>query len=265
MLLLRKRYDALKARLPAFLEGERLRAIMRAVVFGLLLLYVQASGYSGFSLLLFISWSLFIYLTPVSRTYSGTIAWISLVSLALIMPSRFTLITPYWAPHPVLPEHVFAFIFAALCFLYTSITLGSIGYRERWYEVLHAGLVWGVSLLFTAGVSGMHPVRAMILGTVFIAALTIEYIRMHGQSSGKVIRFAGALLAMQFLQLAWAIRFLPLSVGSAAVLLALVVVMSTAATEQYLRGTLRGRFLRHALTLLVGASCAVALLSRWVL
>lgn len=245
--------------------GEHTRAIIRASLFGLLLLYVQASGYSGFSLLLFLGWALFIYLTPVSRTYSGTMAWISLVSLALIMPSRFTLITPHWAPHPVLPEYVFAFIFAALCFIYVSITLGSIGYRERWYEVLHAGLIWGVSLLYTAGANGLHPVRAIIIGALFIGALTVEYLRMHGQYSGRIARLAGILLAMQFLQLAWALRFLPLSVGSGAMLLAIIAVVSTATTEQYLRGTLRGRFLRHALTLCVVAGGFVALLSRWVL
>jgi hypothetical protein len=241
------------------------RPISKALVFGLLLLYVQASQYGAFPLMLFFAWSLYVYLTPVARTYTATTAWITLVCLSLLMPSRFTLVTPGWAPHHVLPEYFFALIFAVLCFIYVSIAIGSIGYKERWYEVLHAGLVWGVSLLFTAGQAGMHPIRATIISAVLLGILAVEYLRMHGQKDGGVIRFSGVIVSMQFFQLAWAIRFLPLSAGYSSAILALVAIIGTSVTEQYLRGTLRGRFIRYAVSFLLMSAVFIALFSRWTI
>jgi len=242
-----------------------IRAALKAIVFGLLLLNVQASEYSTFSVILFVGWSLFIFFTPVRRAFTAPIAWFTLVALALLMPSRFTLITPQWAPHHVLPEHLFAIIFALLAYIFICIVLRIISHTPRWYQGLHAGLVWGTSLLFVAGQSGAHPIRATILGALLLYLLSTEYLKIHGQQHAQLIRFSSALIAMQFVELAWAVRLLPISIGYAAAVLSLIVVIGTSATEQYLHGTLRGPFLRYSAIIVLVTAILVASFSRWVI
>ncbi len=248
-----------------FLGQVHIRAFTKAFVFGILLLNVQASEYSLFSLILIVLWALYVFFTPVQRTFAAPVAWLTLVALALLMPSRFTLITPQWAPHHVLPEHVFAIIFAFFCYVFVCIALRIIKNAERWYQALHAGLVWGISLLFVAGQSGAHPIRATIIGAVLLYFLSTEYFKIHGQQAQSLIRFASALIATQFVEVAWALRLLPISVGYVAAVLAVIAVIATSASEQYMHGTLRAPFLRYSAIVLLVMVCIVGFFSRWII
>ncbi len=251
--------------LRTFLRRPPVRAGIKTLAFGLLLLNVQAQAFSVFSLLLFVSWSIYVFFTPVSRPFVGPIAWTTLVSLGLLMPSRFTLVTPHWAPHHVLPEHLFALIFAVLCYIFLCVAQNLVAKVSRWYQGLHAGLVWGISLLFVAGQSGAHPIRATIIGAVLLYLLSTEYFKMHGEADKKLVRFASALIATQFVEVAWALRLLPISVGYVAAILALIAVIGTSASEQYLHGTLRGPFLRYSVIVVLATAVVIAMFSRWII
>lgn len=248
-----------------FAKRPAVRVAVKAAVFGLLLLNVQSAGYSVFSLMIFVLWCVYMYFTPVSNRFIMPVALVVLISLSLLMPSRFTLVTPTWAPHHVLPEHLFSIIFTALCYVFLAILLRATARRERWYELLYAGLMWGTTLLFVAGQAGFHPIRATIIGAIFVYALSVEYFKMHEITQMPLARLAAGLLALQFFELAWAVRFLPFSVGYAAAALTLCIVISAAAFEQYLRGTLRGRFIRYSLLAVLITAVVVAWFSRWIL
>ncbi len=248
-----------------FLNQPSVRAGLKAVVFGLLILNVQRAEYSSFSILIFLVWAFIIYVTPVQRKFTGLIGWVTLCGLALLMPSRFTLITPQWAPYHVLPEHLFAIIFTVLCYLYICVAAKIFKSNFRLYQVLHAGLVWGTSLLFITGQSGLHPIRATIIGAFFLYGLTHEYFTTHGQKDLRLIRFAAGITAIQFVEIAWVLRLLPISIGYTAAALALLTVISTAITEQYLFGTLRSRFLRYSFFILVISVVLLGSLTRWIL
>jgi hypothetical protein len=249
----------------AVLQQAHVRAVLKAAIFGLLLLYVQTADFSTFSITIFTLWSLYIFIAPIARRMRGPIAWLTLVCLALLMSSQFTVVTPQWAPHRVLPEHLFAIIFGLLAYVFLCVTGTIVRQSQRWYQVLHAGLIWGVSLLYITGQSGAHPIRATIVGALLLYALTSEYLRIHGQQNARLIRVTSVLIALEFVEIAWVLRLLPLSLGYIAAALALLVVVSTSASEQYMHGTLRGPFLRYAAMIVVIAAVVVAMSTRWIL
>lgn len=249
--------------LVAWMRKPMVRAFCKALVFSLLLFWIQAGEYGGFSVFLFLCYALYIFMTPVSRRFAGPITFGTLVALSLLMPSRFTLMTPTLSH--ILPGQVFALIFGALCFLYICVVCKVVANTNRWYEIMHAGLLWGTSLLFIAGQDGAHPVRTLILGAILFFALTAEYLTQHGHTHRRVIRLASMLLALLLTEFAWGLRLLPLSPGYSAALLTLFGVVSTLAFEQYGRGTLRAHFVRYALAVVALVVLVIALLTRWTI
>jgi hypothetical protein len=239
------------------------RAFLKAFFFTLLLLWIQSSGYGVFPLFLFICFSVYIFATPIARKFSGPITFLTLVSLSLLLPSRFTLMTPNLSH--IFPGQVFAIVFGALCFMYVCVVCKAVSRTNRLYEIMHAGLLWGTSLLFITGQDGSHPVRTLIIGAILFFALTAEYLTQHGHSHRRVIRLSSMLLTLLLTEFAWGLRLLPLSPGYSAAVLTLLGVIGTSALEQYGRGTLRAHFVRYSLLVVLSVSILIALLTDWTI
>lgn len=239
------------------------RAFVKALIFTLLLFWIQGNGYGAFSVFVFICFSIYIFTTPISRKFAGPVTFTTLVALSLLLPSRFTLMTPTLSH--ILPGQVFAVIFGILCFLYICVVCKVVARTNRLYEIMHAGLLWGTSLLFISGQDGAHPVRTLIIGAILFFALTAEYLTQHGHEHRRVIRLSAMLLSLLLTEFAWGLRLLPLSPGYSAAFLTLLGVIGTAALEQYGRGTLRAHFVRYSFLVLISVSALIALLTKWTI
>ena len=245
--------------------GALAPVIFKAVLFGLLLLYVQGSGFAGWPTFLFVAVAIVCYAQPVSRAFSFGTSLFLIISLALLLTSRFTITLPVPMHTSALGQFLFAAIFGFLFFILLGIKNLVLARRRQWYAVLFVALVYGISLLFfTSGITS-SVWRGTVLLAFFTFLLFREYFIAQEHSKSRALLVTTLSLTLLTIELAWVINLLPLGFSKGASVLTLVSMMGAGITDRYVRGTLSARFLRLSFLLVIALVVIIFWSSRWVI
>ena len=239
--------------------------ILKGALFGLLLLYVQRTGFAPWPVFLFLLVTVVSYMQPVFRTFSLSTSLFLMLSLSLLLTSRFTITLPAAMHASAFGELLFAGMFGSLFFVLLGIKNMVLVRRPQWYAVLFIALVYGISLLFfTSGVTSSIWQGVLLLG-LFTYLLFREYFRVQDHAKSRALKVIGLCLTLLVIELAWVIGLLPLGFSKSASVLTLMTMMAAGITDRYLRGTLTARFLRLSLGLVVVLTTVIFLSARWTI
>lgn len=243
--LLSRSYRA-TARVMAWWEGLGSLAgpVSKAVIFALLLFWVQQSSFSFWSTTLFTIAALLFYMQPVHKPFILKGSLILILTTALLLTSRFTIVLPIEFHAGIYGQLLFALVFAFLFFTLLAVKNGVIVRRREWQMVLFVGLIYSVNLLFFTALtasSGWGIGLIFVLCTYF---LCYEYLSSHEECARRPIVAASAVFTLLLLELGWSASLLPLGFSKAASMLSLIAVIMIGAFDRYQRGALTAQWLR---------------------
>ncbi len=236
--------------------------IIKAIIFGLLLLYVQAAQFSFWPIVLFVLVALFLYSQPVFKAFTFTTSLFLVLALSLLLTSRFTITVP--GELGGAGEWLFAAGFSFLFFLLMGIKNFALVRRPQWYAVLFIVLTYGIGLLLFTSIS-TSPLPSMILFALFTALLIREYFDLAEHRRSRALFVIVLTLSLVLAESAWALSLLPIGFAKAASALTLFSMMTVGIVDRYLGGTLSARFLRVNLSLIIGLTAIIFLSSRWII
>jgi len=245
--------------------GSLLPPIFKSVIFGLLLFYVQGSGFASWPVFVFVVFTIVSYMQPVSKAFTLGISLVTIPSLSLLLTSRFTISLPVQLHASALGQLLFAAAFGFLFFMMLGIKNVILVRRSQWYSVLFIALIYGISLLFFTSIHGPHALRDFILLFVFFYLLLKEYFVVQGYPYDRALKVVTLTETLLLIQIAWVLSLLPLGFSKAASLLALLLMMLAGITDRYLRGTLSARFLRLSLILFIVLTTVIFISVRWII
>lgn len=225
-------------------SGPLTSVIVKALLFGLCLWYVQGSGFAFTPTLLFVAVAIVAYMQPISKTFTFSTSFFLVVTLALLLTSRFVITLPIRLHAGLAGELLFSAAFGFLFFMLLGIKNMALVRRREWHIVLFIALIYGISLLFFTSFTDLHPWRSVLLLGLFAFLLYREYFSVQEHAKSRALMLIALSLTMLTIELAWAISLLPLGFSKEASVLTLFAMMTAGATDRYLRGTLTARFLR---------------------
>ncbi len=245
--------------------GSLLPPIVKSVLVGLLLWYVQGSGFAAWPVTLFIITALVCYMQPVYKTFTLGTSLIVTLSLALVLTSRFTITLPAQLHASGFGQLLFAIGFGFLFFILLGIKNVILVRRRQWYAVLFVALVYGISLLFFTSTSGDHAIRDTLLLTLFMYLLLREYVNVQEHPYHRALKVIILTQTVLVIETAWVLSLLPLGFSKAASLLTLLAMMLAGILDRYIRGTLTARFLRLSVVLFTLLTGVIFLSVRWII
>lgn len=245
--------------------GPITSVIFKAVLFGLLLLYVQGSGFAGWPTFLFVATAIVCYAQPVSKTFAFGTSLFLLISLSLLLTSRFTITLPVTMHASALGEFLFAAILGFLFFILLGIKNVVFARRRQWYAILFVALIYGISLVFfTSGITG-SVWRSTGLLAIFMYLLFREYFSAQDHPKSRALLVTSLSLTLLTIELAWVINLLPLGFSKSASVLTLLSIVSASITDRYVRGALSARFLRMSFLLVIALTAIIFWSSNWAI
>ncbi len=239
--------------------------LVKAVIFGLLLLYVQSRDFALLPAFIFVAAAFVMYMQPLFRTFSVLVSWTALVSLCLFVTSQFAIAfrETVFAAHLPTGMVLFSIFFGFLFYLLLGIKNMMFLRRKQWYYVLNLAVLYlGFGLFFNAG-SGVSFVLKSLGLFFFVALLVREFFKFHEQENSRLRAVAILIAAFVIMQFAWAITLLPIGFSSSASLLVALSFILTEYIQRYLQGDLSARFIRLNLLFLLTLICVIFFSSTW--
>jgi hypothetical protein len=246
-------------------SGPLTPSIVKAILFGLLLWYVQGSGFALWPVFLFVFTAVLSYIQPVSKTFTFSTSFLLVVALALLLTSRFVITLPIQMHAGVIGELLFAGAFGFLFFMLLGIKNMVLSRRREWHIVLFIALIYGISLLFFTSLTNQHPLKNSILIGLFAFLLYREYFLTQEHAKSRALTLISLTLTLLTVELAWVISLLPMGFSKEASVLTLFAMMIASIVDRYLRGTLTARFLRLSTLLVVVLVSVILVSAQWLI
>lgn len=231
--------------------GPLVPLVVKALLFAVALLYVQQEIFSVWSLFVLLLVAVVSYMQPVFKTFTFSTSFFLLVSLSILLTSRFTITLPVALHASFLGQLLFAVAFGFLFFVLLGIKNVVFVRRQQWYSILFIAMVLGISLLFFTSAGGVHPWRDTLLFMLFTYLLLREYFRAQEYAASRGLVVIALTFTAILVEAAWAISVLPLGFSKSASLLTLLGMMGASSIDRYIHGTLTGRFIRTNIVLLL--------------
>ncbi len=245
--------------------GPLAPVIIKAVLFGLCLWYVQANNFAFWPVTLLAALSLVFYMQPVSKTFTFGTSFFLIVALALLLTSRFVITLPIQLHAGSLGQLLFSAAFGFAFFMLMGVKNRILAQRREWHIVLFIGLIYGISLLFFVSLVGLHPWRNVILLGLFTYLLYREYFSVQEHLKNRALTLITLTLTLLTVELAWVISLFPLGFSKQASVLTLFAMMTASATDRYLRGSLTARFLRLSSALVLALMLVIFASAQWTI
>ncbi len=243
--------------------GPLTPVIAKAIIFGLLLLYVQASDFAVWPTFLLVIVATVSYMQPVSKTFTFSTSFFLVLALALLLTSRFVITLPIQMHAGAIGELLFAVSFGFLFFMLLGIKNMTLSRRREWHIVLFIALIYGISLLYFTSLTHQHPWRNGLLIGLFAFLLYREYFLTQEHAKSRALTLISLTLTLLTIELAWVISLLPIGFSKEASVLTLFAMVIASVVDRYLHGTLTARFLRLSAALVVVLITVIFVSARW--
>lgn len=238
---------------------------IKAVAFGLLLLYVQFSHFGAWPVIVFVGFALVAYVQPAVNGGALFTSLIALLTLSLLVTSRFVIVFSDPALASRLPTGIalFSIGFAFLFYILLGIKNLLFVHRREWHYVLYLLLFYFIcSVFFSAGFITAFgwKLLAFFAGAVLLVR---EFLKFQEHTHNRLVALCSWIAAFIVTQAAWALSLLPLSFSMAASLMIVLIYTISEVLSRYLHNTLTARFLRWSSFAFVALFVIISLMAQW--